>query len=237
MSLPAAFPSPFLQSMKVFRVLFRPMIALLGAVIVIFISGCATTAGIHDGKTSQAAASPVAPPPPAGQTEPPVAESLRHVTPTRPAPETSAPVETPAPAKPVPTPVTPPPSAMPKVQHASIVGTQESSILFDNFTAFITTIDGRKIAIGRDGWSVPLEIETGRRTLDVEFNRGVFYAKGRLEFDAVADAKYELKFITDAELFGHNSYCNFWVIDTSTGKTVSMISKGSVEKIAGATAQ
>lgn len=110
-------------------------------------------------------------------------------------------------------------------------------MMFDNFTAFITAIDGRKIAAGRDGWNVPLEIETGHRTLNVEFNRGVFYAKGRLEFDAVANARYEVKFATDAELFGHNSYCNFWVIDTATGKTVSMISKDSVEKIAEASAR
>jgi hypothetical protein len=171
------------------------------------------------------------------QAKPPVAEQGPHATPARPASEVPATVEPPAPAKPEPAPALATQLPMPKVQHARIVGTQESSILFDNFTAFITAIDGRKIAVGRDGWNVPLEIETGHRTLNVEFNRGVFLAKGRLEFDAVANARYELKFNTDAEVFGNNSYCNFWVIDTATGKTVSMISKDSVEKIAEAAAR
>jgi hypothetical protein len=237
MSLPAAFPSPFLQLMKVFRVLFRPKIGLFCVLIAAFISGCATSPNIPVGKPSQPATTPIVPPAPNEQAKPPVAEQGPHATPARPASEVPATVEPPAPAKPEPAPALATQLPMPKVQHARIVGTQESSILFDNFTAFITAIDGRKIAVGRDGWNVPLEIETGHRTLNVEFNRGVFLAKGRLEFDAVANARYELKFNTDAEVFGNNSYCNFWVIDTATGKTVSMISKDSVEKIAEAAAR
>jgi hypothetical protein len=222
--------------MKVFPALFRPMFAPLCALIAIFVSGCATT-GIRGEKTSHPAATPVPPQTRAEQTEPPVAERPNRAPPLRPAPETPAPTVAPVPAKPETTPAVASQSPAPKVEHARVVGTQESSILFDNFTAFITAIDGRKIPMGRDGWNVPLEIETGHRTLNVEFNRGVFYARGRLEFDAVANANYELKFATDAELFGHNSYCNFWVIDTATGKTVSLISKDSVEKIATAAAR
>jgi len=105
-------------------------------------------------------------------------------------------------------------------------------MLFDNFTAFITAVDGKKITAGRNGWNLPVEIETGHRTFSVEFNRGVFRAKGRVEIDAAANAHYELKFATDAQLFGNNSYCNFWVVDAGSGKTVSLISKDSVEKIA-----
>jgi hypothetical protein len=224
-----AFLLPFLQAMKVFRVLFPPVIGLFCTLMATFIAGCATAPNLPVGKTSQPAAIPAVPPAHNEQPKPPVAEQPR-----RPAP---APVETSAPIKPEPTPTVATQPPVPKVQYARIVGTQESSILFDNFTAFITAIDGRKIAVGRDGWNVPLEIETGHRTLNVEFNRGVFLAKGRLEFDAVANAHYELKFKTDAEVFGNNSYCNFWVIDTATGKTVSMISKDSVEKIAEASAR
>jgi hypothetical protein len=221
--------------MKVFRVLFRSVSAILYALVAVFIAGCATTPNAPRAKTSQATATPLAPATVNGPTKPPLAEQPR-ATPTRPAP--AAPAQaTPAPAKPEPIPAVTTRQPVPAVQHASIVGTQESSMMFDNFTAFITAIDGRKITAGRDGWNVPLEIETGHRTLNVEFNRGVFYAKGRLEFDAVANIRYEVKFATDAELFGHNSYCNFWVIDTATGKTVSMISKDSVEKIAEASAR
>ena len=53
--------------------------------------GCATTAGIPGGKTSQPAAIPVAPPARNGQTEPPVATHPDHVAPTRPTSEAPAP--------------------------------------------------------------------------------------------------------------------------------------------------
>ncbi len=105
-------------------------------------------------------------------------------------------------------------------------------MLLDNFTAFVASVDGRKVEAGRNGWNTPLSIDVGHRRLGVEFNRGVFYAKGQLEFDAVANARYELKYATDAELFGKNSYCNFWVIEVQSGQTVSLVSKAAVEKIA-----
>lgn len=109
--------------------------------------------------------------------------------------------------------------------------------MLDNFTAFVCTVDGKKIAAGRNGWNLPLGIDAGHRILEVEFNRGVFVARAELELEAAPNAHYELKFATDAQLFGNNSYCNFWVIDATTGQTVTSIKKTSVEKMAVAPGQ
>lgn len=114
---------------------------------------------------------------------------------------------------------------------ATIKGSQEASILLDNFTAFVASIDGRKNAVGRNGWNAPLLIDTGRRMIEAEFNRGVFVARTTLVLEAKANAQYALKYATDAELFGHTSYCNFWIVDLATGAAVTPVEKASVEKI------
>ena len=166
----------------------------------------------------------------------PVAAAIKPVeTPT---PETPA-VEPPlAAAAPAPAPsiaaspvVAATPAPVPFTAPATIKGSQETSILLDNYTAFVAAVDGKKIEAGRKGWETPLDLEAGHRKIAVEFNRGVFVAHATLEFEAIANAQYEVKYKTDAELFGHNSYCSFWIVDVSTGKTVTGPRKTSVEKL------
>ena len=102
--------------------------------------------------------------------------------------------------------------------------------MLDNFTAFIAALDGAAVPAGRAGWATPLKIPAARHILAVEFQRGVFFAQANLTLEAAADAVYELKFTTDAEVFGHNSYCDFWVVDTRTGQTVTSVARATVKK-------
>lgn len=117
------------------------------------------------------------------------------------------------------------------VGHAHIKGSEQSSVLLDNFTAFVAAVDGQPVAAGRKGWNAPVEIRAGHRRLTVEFIRGVFTAQAELGLDAVADAHYQLKYATDAELFGHNSYCDFWIVDVATGRTLGLVTKAPVTKV------
>lgn len=113
---------------------------------------------------------------------------------------------------------------------ATITGSEESSLLLDDSTAFVAAVDGVPVAAGRKGWGSPLEIAAGRRTLTVAFLRGVFSARADLELAAAANARYELRFTTDARLFGHNSFCDFWIVDLDTGRALSPVTKASVKK-------
>ena len=54
--------------------------------------------------------------------------------------------------------------------------------------------------------------------LAVSFTRGVFSAQTELAFTARTEAHYQIKFATDAQLFGKNSYCEFWIVDLATGE-------------------
>jgi hypothetical protein len=103
---------------------------------------------------------------------------------------------------------------------ASIRGSEESSTMFDNFTAFVAAVDGRPVAAGRAGWSNPLALPAGPRRLTVTFIRGAFTAQTDLNFQARSGAIYELKFATDAQIFGKSSYCEFSIVETATGENV-----------------
>lgn len=123
-----------------------------------------------------------------------------------------------------------PPAPPVVVGKARITGSEESSTLFDNFTAFIVAVNGRPVAAGRAGWNTPVEIPAGPNTLTVEFNRGNFIATTELDLAAKADASFELKFATDTKLFGQNSYCDFWIVDLGTSQAVTPVRKVPVKK-------
>jgi hypothetical protein len=179
-------------------------------------------------KESPGAPAPVMDSTPAAPASP--APTASAPTPVAPAPVTPTPV-TPAPV--APTPVAPAPvAAAPKsapalkpapvavAKPASIKGSEESSTMFDNFTAYVAAIDGQAVAAGRTGWNVPLSLPAGPRRLKVAFIRGVFTAQADIQFQARPEAAYQLKFATDAQIFGKSSYCEFSIVDAATGEKV-----------------
>jgi hypothetical protein len=114
----------------------------------------------------------------------------------------------------------PKPAPVVVAKPATITGSEETSTMFDNFTAYVAAIDGRPVEAGRAGWNTPLTLPAGPRRLSVAFMRGVFTAQADITFDARPEAIYQLKFATDAQIFGKSSYCEFWLIDTATGEKV-----------------
>ena len=123
------------------------------------------------------------------------------------------------PAAPVHAPKPMPAAPVVELKPATITGSEETSTMFDNFTAYIAMIDGQ--AIGeRNGWSRPLALKPGLRRLKVAFIRGVFFAQADVQINARPEAVYQLKFDTDAHVFGKNTYCEFWIEDTATGEKV-----------------
>ena len=93
--------------------------------------------------------------------------------------------------------------------------------MLDNFTAYVTAIDGVPVTGGRQGWETAVTLKAGPRRVSVGFIRGVFTAQAVVDFVAVSQAAYQIRFATDAELFGKNSYCEFWIVDTATDQPAS----------------
>lgn len=124
------------------------------------------------------------------------------------------------------------PAPVVELKPATITGSEESSTMFDNLTAYVAAVDGKTVAAGRAGWKAPLTLAAGPRVLTVEFARGVFFARAALQLTARPEAVYQLKFTTDAEVFGKNSYCEFWIVDTATGHNVTAPLRMPLTKIA-----
>lgn len=102
--------------------------------------------------------------------------------------------------------------------------------MLDNFTAFVAAVDGVPVVTGRAGWNTALSLKAGPRRLSVAFARGVFAAQAELQFTARSEAVYQLKFTSDAQLFGKSSFCEFWVVDTATGEQVGPRVRASLTK-------
>lgn len=92
--------------------------------------------------------------------------------------------------------------------------------MLDNFTVFVSAVDGVPVPAGRDGWNAALPLKAGVRRLALTFNRGVFSAKTEIALNAMSGIAYQVKFATDAQLFGRNSYCEFWIVNATTGEPV-----------------
>jgi hypothetical protein len=141
-------------------------------------------------------------------------------TPPTPLPATAP---TPAPAlAPRSTPKPAPAAVVPlvEVKPASILGAEESSTMLDNFTVYVSAIDGQPVGSGRAGWNTPLKLPAGPRRVTLTFVRGVFTAHAELAFTARPAAAYQVRFSTDAQVFGKNSYCEFAIVDAATGEPV-----------------
>jgi hypothetical protein len=113
------------------------------------------------------------------------------------------------------------PAPVVELAPASITGSEETSTLLDNFTVFVTAIDGVPVTAGRAGWSTAVPLKAGQRHLTLAFNRGVFAAQTEISFSAVSETAYQVKFATDAQLFDKNSYCEFWIVNAATGEPVT----------------
>lgn len=120
-----------------------------------------------------------------------------------------------------PTPSKPATVVVADTRPATIQGSEETSTLLDNFTAFITALDGQPIGSGRKGWNQPITFVPGKRRFAVEFVRGTFYARTELVLEAKPGAAYELRHASDAQVYGEHTFCEFWIVDLATGEKVT----------------
>jgi len=114
---------------------------------------------------------------------------------------------------------------------ATIKGSEETSTLLDNFTAFITAVDGRPVPGGRQGWDQPVSLPPGRHQLAVEFIRGAFFARTELALEAKPGAAYELRHVSDAQVYGEHTFCEFWIVDLASGAKVTPARRTGLGKL------
>ena len=116
---------------------------------------------------------------------------------------------------------------------ATIRGSERPSVILDSFTAYVHAVDGKRVMAGEKGWRTPLVITAGQHTLAVEFERGSYHAQAELSLNAAPGAEYEVRFDTDVQTYGRNSYVDFWIVNARTGKAVTGIKRAAVNLAGG----
>lgn len=119
-----------------------------------------------------------------------------------------------------------PPVAKSKV--ATIQGSQDVILLWNDLTAFVIAVDGKRVMSERKGWDNKLPIAAGTRNITVAFQHGVYNAQADLSLNAISGRQYQVRFKSDAQLFGANDYCDFWIVDVDTQKPVTDIRRGLI---------
>ncbi|MBS0425110.1 MAG: hypothetical protein JSR71_11965 [Proteobacteria bacterium] len=112
---------------------------------------------------------------------------------------------------------------------ANLIGSKQKGALPDDErTAYVLAVDGKRVMSGQRGWNSALPIQPGQRSVTVAFQGGAFHTQVDLQMQAVAGGSYQIQFSTDVQLFGANTYCDLWIIDTATQKPASGIGCGNL---------
>jgi hypothetical protein len=126
-------------------------------------------------------------------------------------------------------PVPAPPAA--DLRPATIRGSEETSALLDNFTAFVRAVDGQRLTAGRAGWNQPVVLKPGPHRLEVAFMRGSFFAQAELTLDVRPGATYEVRQTNDAQVYGAQTYCEFLIVDLASGQKAGLPQRVALSKI------
>jgi hypothetical protein len=111
---------------------------------------------------------------------------------------------------------------------ATIQGSQQTRTLQPALKAFIAAVDGKQVVAGSKGWNENLPVLPGDRRITVVFTVGVLAAQTELPLAASSGSNYELRFSSDVSSTGPNTYCDFWIIDSSTQKPVTEVRRGLI---------
>jgi len=112
---------------------------------------------------------------------------------------------------------------------ATLTGTQKKSTLFDDYTAFASSIDGKCVMSGRAGWKDPLALSGGSHKIMVKFNQGLSEAHVKLTLQVESGHAYRIAYLDGGgAILGPGSYLDFWIEDLKTGAHVTPAIRGGV---------
>jgi hypothetical protein len=109
---------------------------------------------------------------------------------------------------------------------ASIKGYKATGFL-DYTTLSVLSIDGKRVTAKIEPETKPITLRPGKRKLEVQFNRGAWFAVAELEVEVVAGQNYTLKHNAKT-VFGTHEWIDFWVINDASQKAASKIQRTTV---------
>jgi hypothetical protein len=99
--------------------------------------------------------------------------------------------------------------------------------LFDDDNTYVYAIDGKKVMLEKKQWDQPVFILPGARDVTLGFEKGVHMLFAKVRLDVAPSASYRAASTCKTGFLGNFEYCDFWLVDTATGKAVTDVVRGA----------
>ncbi|TXK64821.1 hypothetical protein [Alkalisalibacterium limincola] len=97
---------------------------------------------------------------------------------------------------------------------------------FDHDNTYVYAIDGKKVMLRKEQWDQPVFIRPGARDVTLGFEKGAHMLFAKVRLDVTASTSYNAVSACKTRFFGEFEYCDFWIVDATTGKAVTEVSRG-----------
>jgi len=112
---------------------------------------------------------------------------------------------------------------------AYLVGSGEGSPW--PLTTFPFAIDGLRVPNALERWNIPMLIRAKPQTITAEFRAGTYFARAELDLEPEVAKQYVLHFALDAPYLKSATACEFWIAETDSNKTVSLVARAKIQQI------
>ncbi len=126
-------------------------------------------------------------------------------------------------------------SITPSSDSARLIGTQQPRFarFYSDRTAYISSVNGKRVMAGLAGWNQPLVMPAGSYELQLVYRMGGHQATAPITLNAQAGHAYQIQFITDigTTYFSPSTYVDFWIEDQQTHQPVTGVVRAEPPKV------
>ena len=99
----------------------------------------------------------------------------------------------------------------------------EGGLFGDDHTGFVFMVDLKPVRDADSHWNEALPLTAGKHSIIAEYRYSNFIARADIPLQASAGTAYQLMIKNGHEPADGKPYCDFWIVDRSTGKPVTLI--------------
>jgi hypothetical protein len=100
----------------------------------------------------------------------------------------------------------------------TLAGLQKSAFM-TGYTIFVSSVDGKCVMSGRDGWKDALPVSAGSHKIVVRYESGVHEARVKLTLQAESGHTYRIGYLDGGgTIIGPGLYLDIWLDDLRTGE-------------------
>ena len=104
--------------------------------------------------------------------------------------------------------------------------------LFDDDNTYVYAVDGQKVMLEKDHWDKPVYVLPGERAITLGFEKGAHMVFAKVSMLVAESKQYKAVSACKTGFIGNYEYCDFWIVDVSTGRAASEVTRGPYQQFA-----